>query len=748
MGSGGSKTHESFQVAPASTALMEPPAASADAAADLVDNADMYNVDTEMGSCDHCGDTHTNGDADHCGDCGQCFDHCECASLTSSSVSPTSSSDITGADEPVTDPADEPAVGIPATLDPALLADANAATSGALDAVNGSQLVDWQQNNADTAVTPIPEHLTAGDGYGHSLLIGGEEVKGSSVTVLQYTDANGQPGHQVLTAELTPEADDRIREALAGEADCEKVTVTESFTGRLPADVERNTYDDMLTAAKSVNYHLKQGDELPSHTVERIAKLRGDVDELKASATTEQETAMAAHYETSVGRLEEFRDQWADKQAAYAASDGAADTKMHPNVTAYTATYDKDVDKWVPKNKAGLAATIESSQTVQGTLNADGTSSWDGHQYLTYNSPKSQYRIDMGDGYAAIYRPHEPGPGMNAAPDGVRGQLEIVSPSTGGPPSELVAQMRKLNLSDEPLTQGEAEWSYLKANVFQQHLEKKPAVKKAFADADAVAAAEVENHMAIAATQSSDPGYGTAEWVHTNLMKARTRALRARTSVLRDGVAQAVGLPDGAHLLTQPGYHPIPTSTRTGMRWARFDTTPGAIDTSWESSNSSLIHNVSSSANLPTMLTSGVLASQNKRKKAGVPDTGMSEQADVTKGSSGSVFLRVANGSNKGKVRFEWSKPGSLLSRADWFAVNADVYGKYSHSATKTPEALKSHSQGNNEIMVKGGIDLFGADAPTRIHAGSPTARQQALAACKKRGVTHVNGTPIEKWIV
>jgi hypothetical protein len=53
----------------------------------------------------------------------------------------------------------------------------------------------------------------------------------------------------------------------------------------------------------------------------------------------------------------------------------------------------------------------------------------------------------------------------------------------------------------------------------------------------------------------------------------------------------------------------------------------------------------------------------------------------------------------------------------------------------------------NNEVMVRHGLDLFGAEAPSRIFCSSATERKQVLDLLKSRSITHLAGTPVDQVV-
>ena len=88
-----------------------------------------------------------------------------------------------------------------------------------------------------------------------------------------------------------------------------------------------------------------------------------------------------------------------------------------------------------------------------------------------------------------------------------------------------------------------------------------------------------------------------------------------------------------------------------------------------------------------------------------------------------------------------WDDPSVLLRRSDWYAYPSDHFGSLNsasgHSVsglTRDPAKVVTFN-GNNEVMFRDGLDLLGAEAPSRVICGSAKARDEVLAFFKTKGI-------------
>jgi hypothetical protein len=131
----------------------------------------------------------------------------------------------------------------------------------------------------------------------------------------------------------------------------------------------------------------------------------------------------------------------------------------------------------------------------------------------------------------------------------------------------------------------------------------------------------------------------------------------------------------------------------------------------------------------------------------------MSEGSDKFSGGANSVFLRVkdtpATGSGHG-VRLVWDDPAVLMKRSDYYAYNGDHFGalhtangKSTSGQTSDPMKISKFSSGSNEVMFRDGIDLLGAEAPSRVLCGSADTRDKLLKFFADKKITHLGGKPV-----
>lgn len=606
----------------------------------------------------------------------------------------------------------------------------------------GAQALTFQAEHGDDVLTPLPApgEVPVGDGLGTHLVIGGDDFENSQVTVIAYQDAHDpQSQRQILFTQVTPEAEEKIRAALALKATLVEQQVTEEVTGPVYFDADNEIATQMELAARSVNAHLKAGDEIPQHTLERIETLREHINVAKA-VDDEAVVAMAQHYAPALEAMEKAA---ADFPAAVAA--WQAEGTRVPKVSAFVTTHEVTKTVKVPgPATSGLPVSEVPNRSIQATL-SDGISSWDG-QIKGAAGYGSMLRVDLGDGYTAYYRPRESVPGEYSEADRrSAGDLEIIAPAGVDDPTALVSRLGALNLTNDPLTQREAEWAYLRANIFAANLDKNATVKKALAACNN----DIEAQVGILTAKHYSEAIGLDEkelqqWANRITVRAQRRSLTKRTERIRAAVAKASGITPEA-LVASGNYKPVPVMTRVGVTWRRFDVDPATVAATWAKHNRGFSHRlVKDHANILNMLKTGTLSPQSRRRRLGVPnDQGWSEGNDKT---FNAVYLRNwENGRVEGNsVGFAWKDPSVLLQRPDWWANNKDEFGKA--SSKRDPISTVSQTAHGNEFMFTGGIDLYGPEGPSFVNVPKSLIHQ-ARQIVADRGITEVNGIPVDKWL-
>ncbi len=237
-------------------------------------------------------------------------------------------------------------------------------------------------------------------------------------------------------------------------------------------------------------------------------------------------------------------------------------------------------------------------------------------------------------------------------------------------------------------------------------------------------------------------------------LDAEAKALPTKVTILREAVAKATGHADGAALATAAGYDPAPRASGGWLTWGRFDVEVDRAAVRTAFAGKGLTHRLTG-GNIVDVLRTGVLASTERRSLMGVaPGKGMSEHADKKSGGARSVFLRVGGDPKAGPALY-WSDPTVLLRRADWYAYPTDHFGSLNpasgHSTnglTRDPGTVaKFTGGGSNEVMFRHGIDLLGAEAPSRIRCANKTQRAEVLALFAHKGITSLGGRPVTEVV-
>ncbi|MGD7708256.1 hypothetical protein [Microlunatus sp. Y2014] len=306
------------------------------------------------------------------------------------------------------------------------------------------------------------------------------------------------------------------------------------------------------------------------------------------------------------------------------------------------------------------------------------------------------------------------------------------------------------------MSRAEAEWTYLQRNIYAHQLDDRPAITDALQHAAGIE----EGHEQLLLTQRAHQAVGMnpaqlASFARQLRLDAEADALPDKVRILRDSVGQALGHADGAAMATSPDYDPAPSRTRGWLTWGRIGTNADTLADTFK--GKAIVHTVTA-GNLAAVVASGVLASNERRKLMGITQSvGMSESSDQKTGGARGVFTRLASTKGirgGGSQRIVWDDPGRLLHRTDWYGYNGDHFGAVvngaghsTHGQTRSPDAAAKFSAHNNEIIIAHGLDLFGADAPSRIMCGTAAARDEMITNLQAAGITEIGGRPLSKVV-
>ncbi|WP_046469461.1 hypothetical protein [Allosalinactinospora lopnorensis] len=618
---------------------------------------------------------------------------------------------------------------------------------------NAEALADLYIEPPPDVVTPIPQTPPEGAAAGVPVLVGGADLVDSTATLVSYTDPEGKDPREVLLTTLNEQAEDKLLEALAvNEPTLVPTQVEEEVTGRLPVDEDKQLYELVAKVAKSVNHKLKNNEvPIPQHTKEYLATAQTAIQEVwNNPESTQAELTMAAYYSNWLGDI----SHKIDTAGAQPYDEGGKVPFVSPYEHSGTTTVTKMVPAPEEDPGSGLSASIRDASRIHPQIDTTtGTTSWDGKSRS--KAWGKEYLIDMGEGWSAVYRPYSLNdPSTHEYT--LRGQLEVHAPQGAGNGEEMVRRLGDLHLVNRAMTHAEGEWTYLKNNIEAQKLGSNPKIKKALNQANALEEAQLQElfhthaHQAVGLDQD-----GLTKLAKEWQIEASAACLPAQVKVIREAVAQATGHTDGAGLAASPGYDPAPRASGGWLTWGRFDVgnQQPAIESAWK--GRSLVHEVSG-GNLAELLATGVLASTERRSAMGITSgKGMSEGSDKMSGGANSVFTRVRKTSSIGPgARLVWDDPPRLLNNTSIYGYNSDHFGALNpeghHSMnglTKDPMKMADFNASDNEIMFRNGLDLLGAEAPSRILCGSAQEKQQVLSLLKKRGITHLAGKPVDQVV-
>lgn len=602
--------------------------------------------------------------------------------------------------------------------------------------------VQEEEEETDPPLTPVPTAPPVGEPTGTPILVGGDDFINSEATLVAYDSPDGP--REVLLTHISEEAEEKLLDALSiPGTHMEEIQVEEEVKERLDLDKEKKLAELTTAAITSVQHKLKKS--LPMSDAS-IAKHQAAVDAVSAvlndPSLSDDEKAMAQHYMDQLAVMKDKID-----------NGGAVMPWMYP----YEVTATKMVTKQIPvpdgdPEPGTLAATVRKASRIKANLDpATGQTSWDG---VTRSSAKgTEYEIDMGDGWKAVYRPYKDN-NPSSTEFSLRGQLEVHAPAGTGHGKDLVDRLEQLHLMNKPMTAAEGEWTYLANNIQAQGLEGSAGMTAAMETAQGLQDLQVQEivHQRMESLMGLDSGALQTAMKRIHL-EASHKVLPMKVEVVRDAVAKASGFSSGAELAASPGYEPTPSTGGKWLTWSRFDVTGSKAEIQGAFQGRSLTHSLNG-GDLASLLGTGVLASTEKRAVMGIGGgIGMSEQDDKMTGGANSVFLRVKKTpSTPGGGRLIWDDPSVLMQRSDYYAYNGDHYGainpahyKYSAGAiTRDPMKIAKFSGGSNEIMFRNGIDLLGAEAPSRIVCHTAAERSSILASLTARGITQLGGKPVE----
>ncbi|RLU82045.1 hypothetical protein CTZ27_31320 [Streptomyces griseocarneus] len=600
------------------------------------------------------------------------------------------------------------------------------------------------EEETDPPLTPVPVAPPAGEPTGAPILVGGDDFINSEATLVAYDSPDGP--REVLLTHVSEDAEERLLDALSiPGTHMEDVEVEQEVKERLALDKDKQLAELTKSAVSSVQHKLKNGIPISEAS---IAKHQAAVDAVSAvlndPGISDAEKDMAQHYKDQLDLVQDKIDNGGPPM---------------PWMDSYEVTTTKTVTKQVqvPNGEpepGTLEAKVRNASRIKATLDPEtGQASWDGT--ARSHAKGTEYEIDMGDGWKAVYRPYKENDPASTEYS-LRGQLEVHAPAGAGHSKELVERLEQLHLMNKPMTAAEGEWTYLTNNIQAQGLGKATGMKAAMETAQGLQDLQVQEivHQRMESLMGLDSDALQTQMKRIHL-EAAQKVLPMKVEVVRDAVAKASGFASGAELAASPGYEPTPSTAGKWLSWSRFDVTGKQEEIKSAFEGRSLTHSIGS-GDLAAVLSTGVLASTEKRAVMGIGSgIGMSEHDDKMTGGANSVFLRVRSSDQAMGGTLVWDDPSVLMRRSDYYGYDGDHYGainpdhEYYKKSKITRDPMKiaqftTSTWGKNEVMFRNGIDLLGAEAPSRIVCHTSGERKKILASFEARGITELGGKPVE----
>jgi hypothetical protein len=238
-----------------------------------------------------------------------------------------------------------------------------------------------------------------------------------------------------------------------------------------------------------------------------------------------------------------------------------------------------------------------------------------------------------------------------------------------------------------------------------------------------------------------------------------TDPARAPLHQLIEEVASALGYQAPAELVVADGWDPEPHGGKGWFTWHRLSSArPGAVELL---SEMVLVHRVTG-ANRPggslydIFSSGGVLQAPVRRRLSGIaPGLGVNETQQAEAGLDDRVCCELADRwPDSIGPALVWDDPVRLLSRLDWVGLpprHVDIaLGRkqaprrnWRDEAVTGMEAVAAMGDGT-EIVFRNGLDLVGAEAPTRIICRTYQERREILDVLARLGVTELAGRPVD----
>ncbi|MDP8238473.1 MAG: hypothetical protein P9X24_05245, partial [Candidatus Hatepunaea meridiana] len=531
---------------------------------------------------------------------------------------------------------------------------------------------------------------------GKSLPVDIDDIEDQNI--LLYTETVKKRTRTVMRMKIRPEAEKKL---LANLSTGSEGISTGKFAGE-PL-VEDVFFDDILSAIKSINYHIHNGDfKFNKEAINKVLQHNNRLKKLLNAGDIEVKN-MAVKY---LDILKDIQGSTKDHKGK----------KRIGSISQYLcrkSSKRKSPIKGISAVKTNHISG-DAKRVYKGQISIEKENAGFGSYHHRFTSSGVEYRIDLTDGVEAVYRPW-----VKDNYYAHQGQLElrVFSDCTPETADKLLSNLNRLGIEAVFSSHAETEIMYLSKAAYILKQDNTPAWKKMIKNLDNRKASKAE-----------------------------------RVQALRKYWSDQLGVADVTCI---PGYDPNGKYSLMSTSWKkkrqagyrhqlRFDLTDEQIQR--ELGNYGLYHSMTNSRNISNVLDTvlehnGAMVSTVEKTRIGVPVGGMSPTEDMNTGGASYFFTRVRKLPGKGGNNAGFYFKSNLLRRMDAITYPSDKYGRVTgdhvrkHRKTSIEE-YKRLGNGNScdETIFKNEVTLL--DNIQYITVRNSTDKKRVLDVFRKYGIS------------
>ncbi len=542
--------------------------------------------------------------------------------------------------------------------------------------VNEAKESGWQGKSLPVDMDDIEDQ---------NVLLYSEKIKGKNRTVIRMKIRPG--AEKKLLANLSTGPGDTIGQA-AGQ-----ILTDDLF------------YGDILSAVKSINHHINQGDfNFNKSTIEKALSHRATLTKLAGKRDKDLKSMVRTYLKTL------------DELDASVSSNGRTKISAFKQYLKKEKLVKPSGDK-IPTIKR---TTLYGDQKVvrKGEINVTHEKVTLSDIHSNFTSEGLEYKIDLGDGVEGIYRPW-----IKQNYYAHQGQLElrVISDCTPESAERLLGGLERLGIEASFSSPADAEYLYLLKSAYILNEDASPAWKKIIKSLDTQNASKAE-----------------------------------RVKALRQFWSDRLGVKDVTEI---PGYDPNGKYSIMSSAWKskkeagyrhqlRFDISDDQVKR--ELGDYGLYHRLTNGRDISKILDeilehNGAMSSTVEKMRVGIPVGGMSPSSDMGTGGASYFFTRIRKlpgvGYERGETGF-YFKP-HLLRRMDAITYESDNYGKVTGNHVKKHRKVNvkdyksiASRKSSDETIFKYEVTLL--DNLQVVTVNDEAAKRKVLKVFQKHGVNRL----------